>query len=68
MTRRYEMNATPAKLRNAKNAMADAEGFCRHVARRVAEIDGIEHHPELVALIDEAKAHVAALRKTRINL
>ena len=48
--------------------MADAEGFCRHVARRVDEIDGIEHHPELAALIDEAKAHVEALRKARINL
>ena len=62
------MNATPARLRNAKNAMADAEGFCRHVARRVGEIDGIEHHPELAALIDEAKAHAEALRKARINL
>jgi len=62
------MNATPAQIRNTKNAMADAEGFCRHIARRVAEIDSIEHHPELAALSDEAKAHVEALRKARINL
>jgi len=62
------MNATPAQIRNTKNTMADAEGFCRHVARRVAKIDGIDHQPELVALIDEAKAHVEALRKARVNL
>ena len=62
------MNATHAKLRSAKNVMADAEGFCRHVARRVAEIDDIDRQPELVALIDEAKAHVEALRKARMDL
>ncbi|MFO7858792.1 MAG: hypothetical protein R6V11_07715 [Ectothiorhodospiraceae bacterium] len=62
------MYATPARRSRAKSAMAEAEGFCRHVARAVAEIDGVDRQPELAALIDEAKAHVEALRKARINL
>ena len=62
------MNATPAHISKVKNAMAAAEGFCRHVARAVAEIEDIDLRPEMQAVIDEARAHIKALRQARINL
>ena len=56
------------RISKAKNVMAEVEGFCRHVARLVAEIDNVEHDAELMALIDEATGHIDALRQARINL
>lgn len=62
------MNATPAKTKNAKVALADAESLLREMVHHLRQ-DGIfEGHPEIATLADEAKATVASLRKARINL
>ena len=62
------MNATPARISKAKNVMAEVEGFCRHLVRAVGELEDIDYRPEMQAVIDEAKAHIKALRQARINL
>jgi len=62
------MNATPARISKARNVMAEVEGFCRHIIRAVGELEDIDYRPEMQAVIDEAKAHVQALRQARINL
>jgi len=62
------MNATPARTKKAKQAMAEVESYIRELVHRLREDGLLDHHPEIAALADEAKAHVKALRKARINL
>ena len=62
------MNATTARTKNAKEAMADAESLIRDLVYHLREDGILEHQPEIAALVDEAKAHVEALRKARIDL
>jgi len=62
------MNAMPARTKKAKEALADAESLIRDLVYHLREDGILEHHAEIAALVDEAKAHVAALRKARVNL
>ena len=62
------MNATPAATRRAKAAMADTESYIRDVVHQLRELGLLDHHPEIAALADEAKAQVESLRKARISL
>jgi len=62
------MNATPARTKKAEEAMAEVESYIRELVHRLREDGLLDHHPEIAALADEAKAHVKALRKARINL
>jgi hypothetical protein len=62
------MNATPARTKKAKEAMAEVESYIRDLVHQLREHGILDHHPEIVALADEAKAHVEGLRKARINL
>ena len=62
------MNATPAQTKKAKEAMAEVESYIRELVYQLRADGILDSHPELAALIDEAKAHVEALRKARINL
>ena len=56
------MNATPARTKKAKEAMADAEGYIRALAAILATHPKvIEHDPELAALADEAMADAESL-------
>ena len=62
------MNATPARTKKAKDAMAEAESYIRELVHQLRADGVIDHHPEIAALADEAKARTDALRKARINL
>ena len=62
------MAATPARVKKAKETMADAESHLRELIRQLREDGVLDSHPEIAALADEAKAHVEGLRKARINL
>ena len=62
------MNATPAATKRAKAAMADAESYIRDVVHQLREDGILDTHPEIDALVDEAKAQVEGLRKARTNL
>jgi len=62
------MAATPAKIKNAKVALADAESLIREMVWQMRQDGIVESHPELAALADQAKATVESLRKARINL
>jgi len=62
------MNATPARTKKAKEAMAEVESYIRELVYRLREDGILESHPEIAALADEAKATVEGLRKARINL
>ena len=62
------MNATPAKTKNAKVALADAESLLREMVWQMRQDGILESHPELAALADQAKTTVESLRKARINL
>jgi len=62
------MNATPARTKKAKEAMAEVESYIRDLVYRLREDGVLDHHPEVAALADEAKVHVECLRKARINL
>ena len=62
------MNATSARTKNAKEAMADAEGLIRDLVYHLREDGILDHHPEIAALADEAKAAVEALRRARTDL
>ena len=62
------MNATPARVKKAKEAMADAESHLRELIRQMREDGILDTHPEISALADEAKAQVEGLRQARINL
>ena len=62
------MNTTPARTKKAKEAMAEVESCIRELVYRLREDGVLESHPEIAALADEAKVHVEALRKARINL
>jgi hypothetical protein len=55
-------------MRKAKQAMAEVESYIRELVHRLREDGILDCHPEIAALADEAKAHVEALRKARINL
>ena len=56
------------RISKAKNVMAEVESYIRELVHRLREDGVLDHHPEIAALADEAKAHVQALRKARINL
>jgi len=62
------MNATPARTKKAKEAMAEVESYIRELVYRLRTDGVLDHHPEIAALADEAKARVECLRKARINL
>jgi len=62
------MNATPARTKKAKQAMAEVESYIRELVYQLREDGLLDHHPEIAALADEAKARVEALRKARVNL
>ena len=63
------MNATPARTKKAKTAMADAETYIRALARILAtHPEALAYDPELAALADEAPAQARALRYARIDL
>jgi len=62
------MNATPAKTKNAKIALADAESLLREMVWQMRQDGILESHPEIAALADQARATAEALRKARINL
>ena len=62
------MNATPARTKKAKEAMAEVESYIRELVHQLREDGILDHHPEIAALADEAKAHVEGLRKARIDL
>ena len=62
------MDATPAKNKNAKVALADAESLIREMVWQMRQDGILESHPELAALADQAKVTVESLRKARINL
>lgn len=62
------MNATPAKTKNAKVTLADAESLLREMVWQMRQDGILESHPELAALADQAKETVESLRKARINL
>jgi len=62
------MNATPARTKKAKEVMAEVESYIRELVCLLRADGLLDHHPEIAALADEAKAHVEALRKARINL
>ena len=56
------MNATPARTKKAKEAMAEVESYIRELVWQMRQDGIVENHPEIAALADEAKAHVKALR------
>ena len=62
------MNATPARTKNAKEAMAEIESYVRDLVHQLHKDGVLDHHPCLAALVDEAKGQVEDLRKARINL
>lgn len=62
------MNATPARTKKAKEAMADAESYIRDLIHQMREDGVLDHYPEIAALADEAKAHAEQLRSARIDL
>ena len=62
------MTATPARTKKAKQAMAEVESYIRELVHQLRADDLLDHHPEIAALADEAKAHVEVLRKARIDL
>jgi len=62
------MNATPARTKKAKQAMAEVESYIRELVHQLCTDGLLDHRPEIAALADEAKAHVEALRKARIDL
>jgi hypothetical protein len=62
------MNATPAKIKNAKVALADAESLIREMVWQMRQDGILESHPELAALADQAKVTAKSLRKARIDL
>ena len=62
------MGATPARTKKAREVMADAESYLRELIHQLRELGVLDHHPEIAALADEAKAQVEGLRKARVNL
>jgi hypothetical protein len=62
------MNATPARTKKAKQAMAEVESYIRELVHQLRTDGILDQHAEIAALADEAKARVEALRKARINL
>ena len=62
------MNATPARTKKAKEAMAEVESYIRDLVYRLRQDGVLDHYPEIAALADEAKHQVEGLRKARINL
>jgi len=62
------MNATPARTKKAKEAMAEVESYIRELVHQLREDGVLDHYPEIAALADEAKVQIASLRKARINL
>ncbi len=62
------MYATPARRSRAKDAMAEVESYIRELVYQLRTDGILDHHPEIAAMADEAKAHVEALGKARINL
>ena len=62
------MNATPARTKKAKEAMAEVESYIRELVCQLRADSLLDHRPEIAALADEAKAHVEALRKARVDL
>jgi len=62
------MNETPARTKMAKEAMAEVESYIRELVHQLRADGVLDHHPEIAALADEAKATVEGLRKARINL
>lgn len=62
------MNATPARTKKAKEAMAEVESYIRELVHQLLADGLLDHHPEIAALADEARHQVEGLRKARINL
>ena len=62
------MSTTPAKMKKAKEAMANAESILHELIYQAREDGALSHHPEIAALADEAKTQVKNLRNARINL
>jgi hypothetical protein len=62
------MNATPARTRKARKAMAEAESYIHELVCHLRGDGLLDHHPEIAALADEAQAHMKALREARIGL
>ena len=61
------MTTKPAHRKNAKLALASAEGYILDLIQELRD-DGLLEHPEIAALADVAPAQAKALRNARINL
>jgi len=62
------MNATPARAKAAKTALADGENLIRELVYRLREDGVLDGHPEIASLADEARAVVETMRKARFGL
>ena len=59
---------TPAKRKNVKRSLLEAESYIRELVCQLREDGILDSYPEIAALADEAKAQVEGLRQARINL